>query len=175
MAVNSDETLSEEGAGGEEGDNSMFLHPGIKRPPYQASVAQAIKDSWRPDRSRGGRNKRPPIFMTRGCAFGVVVFVIIVVVIAVALGYTVGFLVGNSVNKSSKNSECSKSNSEGTKKPPSLSSMEMVSLQQQVDHVMLNEEKYNWGDEVAVNGSSAKVAELFKSMLDEKAIRDYLE
>ena len=174
MALNNDESLPAEGEGSGGEDDSMLLHPGIRRPPYKASVAQAIKDSWKPHRSRG-RNKRPLIVMTRGCTCGVVIFIITVVVIAIALGYTVGFLVGSNLNNSSKNSECSKPNSEGTKKPPSLSSIEMVSLQQQLDHVMLNEEKYNWGDEVAVNGSSTKVAELFKSMLDEKAIRDNLE
>ena len=161
---------------GEEYDPMLLSHPGIKRPPYKASVAQAIKDTWEPDRS--GRRNGPVILITRSWAFFQVVFVVILLLVVATMGYTAGYLVRKSLDKNSKGgiSECSKASfSEGTKKPPSLSSIEMVSLQQQVDHVMLNEEKYNWGDEVAVNGSSTKVAELFKSMLDEKTIRDYLE
>jgi len=172
--VDRDETLSEEVTGCEEND-SMLLHPGLKRPPYKASVAQSIKDSWKPDRGRGRRDKRPLIFLTRGCACGLTVLVIATLVIAVALGYTAGFLVGKSLNKSSEDDGGgSKANNEG-KSRPSLSKIEVVNLQQVDAGVVLNEEKYNWGDEVAINGSSTKVSELFKDMLDEKDIRSYLE
>ena len=174
-------SIKNEDDDGKETDD-MLLYPGLKRPPYKGSVAKEIMESWKPEsKRRNARQKErgsQAVVLSRGGVCMLIVFIIIGLVITIALGYIAGFLVGKKIGKDSRGGAgCSSSSSSSKDTPtlrkPSMNKFESITLDQ-VNPVILSDKKYDWGDEVTVNGSSTKVTEVFSSMLHENDIRDYL-
>ena len=158
--------------------DSMLLDPGLKRSPYRGSVAKEIMESWNPESKNNARRREsvsPAVVLSRGGVCTLMVFIVIGLAITIALGYIAGFFVGQRIGKiSGDGAGCSSSSKDTlTWSKPSLTKIESIALEQ-VGPVILTNQKYDWGDEVTVNGSPTKVTELFSLMLHENDIRDYL-